>query len=255
VAALTELWFHRAACWALIATGVITVIALRFISAPYGRHARPGWGPRLAARAGWILMEAPASLLFLAIFLLGERRAETVPLVLLGFWQLHYAHRAFVFPFRMRASGKNLPLSVAAMGLTFNVWNTYINGRWVSHFGQYGVEWLSDPRFLVGAALFLAGYAINLWADYKLIGLRRPGETGYKIPRGGLFELVCSPNYLGEIIEWSGWAVMTWSLPGLAFALYTAANVGPRAASNLAWYREKFPDYPAGRKALIPFVW
>ena len=45
-----------------------------------------------------------------------------------------------------------------------------------------------------------------------------------------------------------------WSLAGLSFAVYTFANLAPRAFSNHAWYREKFADYPRGRRALIPFV-
>ena len=46
----------------------------------------------------------------------------------------------------------------------------------------------------------------------------------------------------------------TWSVAGLAFALYTAANLAPRAVANHAWYRERFPDYPARRRALVPYV-
>ncbi len=57
-----------------------------------------------------------------------------------------------------------------------------------------------------------------------------------------------------QIIEWTGFAIATWALPGVAFALYTAANVGPRALANHRWYRERFENYPAERKALIPFV-
>jgi protein-S-isoprenylcysteine O-methyltransferase Ste14 len=252
---LTEPSIHRLACWALIAAGVLTAASLRFVTAPYGRHERSGWGPRIPSRLGWILMEAPASLAFLGLFLAGDHRFETAPLVLLALWQLHYVHRAFLFPFRMRVTGKTMPASVALMAIFFNGWNAYINARWISHLGDYPTGWLVGPRFLVGAGLFLSGWAINLWADTVLLRLRKPGETGYKIPRGGLYELVACPNYLGEILEWTGWAVLTWSLPGLAFALYTAANVGPRAASHLAWYREKFPEYPRERKALIPFVW
>ena len=63
------------------------------------------------------------------------------------------------------------------------------------------------------------------------------------------------PNYLGEIIEWAGFAIATWSLPGLAFALMTAANLVPRAGANWLWYRRTFPEYPPERKALIPRVW
>lgn len=252
---MNEPAFHRLACWALLATGVITAAALRFVSAPYGRHERAGWGPRIPARVGWIVMETPACLGFLAIYLAGDRRGAVGALALLAFWQLHYVHRAFVFPFRMRVAGKTMPASIAAMAIGFNCWNAYINARWISHLGDYPAAWLSDTRFVVGAALFLGGLAVNVWADTVLLRLRKPGETGYKVPRGGLFELVACPNYLGEIVEWIGWAVMTWSLPGLAFAVYTAANVGPRAGTHLEWYRERFPDYPRERRALIPYLW
>ena len=85
----------------------------------------------------------------------------------------------------------------------------------------------------------------------------RKGSATVSIRKDGqpvtLAELT-PPNYFGEIIEWAGFALATWSLPGLAFAIYTAANVGPRALSHHRWYREKFGDYPPKRKALIPFV-
>ena len=57
---------------------------------------------------------------------------------------------------------------------------------------------------------------------------------------------------MGEIIEWSGFALMCWNLPALSFAVWTAANLIPRALSHHAWYRRTFPDYPPGRKAVIP---
>jgi hypothetical protein len=56
------------------------------------------------------------------------------------------------------------------------------------------------------------------------------------------------------MIEWTGWAIATLSLPGLVFALWTAANLAPRALKHHAWYRKTFPDYPQSRKAIIPFV-
>ncbi len=125
----------------------------------------------------------------------------------------------------------------------------------MSWFGSYGSGWLSDPRFLLGVALFGAGYAVNLHSDAVLRGLRRPGESGYKIPQGGFFRWVSSPNYFGEVVEWCGWALATWSAAGLAFALFSFANLAPRAVSNHRWYREQFPDYPAERRAIIPGLW
>jgi steroid 5-alpha reductase family enzyme len=124
----------------------------------------------------------------------------------------------------------------------------------LSSFGRADVRWLTDPRFVVGASIFWGGYALNRAADRALIRLRAPGQSGYQIPRGPLCRCVSCPNYLGEIVQWFGFALATWSLAGLAFALYTAANVGPRALSHHRDYRERFVDYPADRRALIPFI-
>lgn len=244
--------------WALVAMfvfAILTVLSLVFVTAPYGRHTRRGWGPQLPSRVGWIVMESPSALLFLWIFFQGEHRTELVPLVLLGVWQFHYLHRTFVFPFRARLRGKQMPILIVLLAVTFNVLNSYVNARWISHFGSYGSEWLADPRFLIGIAVFALGFVINLRADSVLFRLRKPGETGYKIPKGGLHDLVVSPNYLGEIVEWIGWALLTWSTAGLSFAVYTVANLAPRAVSHLRWYREKFPEFPRERRALLPWLW
>ena len=76
----------------------------------------------------------------------------------------------------------------------------------------------------------------------------------YYLPEGGLYDLVSSPNYLGEIIEWSGWAIATWSLPGLLFALGAVGCIGVRSIHTHKWYKDCFKDYPKDRKALIPFI-
>ena len=145
-----------------------------------------------------------------------------------------------------------MPAVAAASGFAFNMVNAYINARWITELGQYDLQWLGDPRFLAGLFVFAAGFALNLHSDNTLLKLRKPGETGYSIPRGGGFRHVSCPNYLGEMMEWAGWALATWSLAGLAFFLFTAANLVPRALSHHRWYRERFEDYPPRRKAIIP---
>ena len=75
---------------------------------------------------------------------------------------------------------------------------------------------------------------------------------GYHLSDTFLHKYVSSPNYFGEIIEWVGWAVLTWSISGAVFLAWTIANLLPRAIANHRWYREKFKDYPKNRKALIP---
>jgi steroid 5-alpha reductase family enzyme len=88
-----------------------------------------------------------------------------------------------------------------------------------------------------------------------LRNLRAPGDLTYHIPNRGLYRWISCPNYFGEILEWLGWAIATWSLPGLAFAIWTIANLAPRAHAHHAWYHTRFPAYPSQRKALIPYIW
>ena len=69
-----------------------------------------------------------------------------------------------------------------------------------------------------------------------------------------MHKYISAPNYFGEIIEWIGWAVLTWSISGLVFALWTIANLFPRALAHHRWCRKKFADYPKNRKAIIPGI-
>jgi protein-S-isoprenylcysteine O-methyltransferase Ste14 len=240
-------------CAGLAGLGAITFVSLLVTVAPYGRHARR-FGPTVAARWGWLIMELPSALGFLAIFLAGPRRGEAAPIALATLWLIHYGHRAFVFPFRLSGGGKPMALAVIALGDLFNLANAYGNARWLSALGDYPPGWLASPRFLGGAALFAIGLGVNLHSDEILRRLRRPGDTGYHLPRGGLFRFVSSPNYLGELCEWSGFAIAAWSPPALVFALWTFANLAPRALANHRWYRARFPDYPPERRALVPYL-
>jgi protein-S-isoprenylcysteine O-methyltransferase Ste14 len=232
---------------------LLTFVGLRFITAPYGRHGRGGWGPTVSARVGWLIMESPAAVLFAVVYARGAHRGELVVLLLLAMWQAHYVYRAFAYPLLMR-DGRRMPVAVMLMAIAFNTLNAFINARWVSQLGDYPTRWLADPRFLLGVSLFGFGLAVNISSDRTLRRLRAPGETGYRIPRGGAYRWVSCPNYLGEIVEWTGWALATWSPAGLAFALYTTANLAPRALDNHRWYLDQFPDYPTRRRALIPYL-
>ncbi len=232
-------------------------ISLFFISAPYGRHVRSGWGPKLPNWLGWLLMESVSAIGFLVTFLVGDAPHTATIWVFLLMWEGHYIHRSFIYPFMLRDRQLKMPAAITLMAVAFNLSNSYMNGRYLFHFSgeRYATDWLLDPRFILGAILFITGFTINRWADDTLLRLRLPGETGYKIPQGGLYRVISCPNYFGEIIEWIGWAVATWSLPGLIFAIWTFANLAPRAQSHHRWYHDHFSEYPKGRKALIPGIW
>lgn len=240
--------------WGLAIVGLAIFVVLLFVVAPYGRHLRRGFGPSLDGRLGWVLMEATAAMVPAAIFLLAGGPIGPLPWIFLALWEGHYLYRAFVYPFRRPVAGQ-LPALVVGSGMLFNLLNGYLNGRWLSHFAPpLPLGWLASPRFLGGLALFLAGWALNQHSDQVLLELRARGQGRYAIPERGLHRLVASPNYLGELIEWSGYAVLTWSPAAAVFVLWTAANLVPRAVANLRWYRRTFPDYPRRRRALIPYL-
>ena len=154
----------------------------------------------------------------------------------------------------INASAEGAGAKTILMPDAFNVLNGAVNATWISQLGAYPRDGYMDSRLWIGTSIFFAGWIVNLRSDNTLIALREPGESGYRIPQGGLFRWVSSPNYLGEIVVWFGWAIASWSWGGLAFAVYTFANLAPRARSTHAWYQETFPDYPKKRRALIPFI-
>ncbi|MYE43446.1 MAG: DUF1295 domain-containing protein, partial [Acidobacteria bacterium] len=228
---MTELDFHRLLVWGMLGVAAITFFYLFRRTAPYGRHyAGSGWGPDISSKVGWVVMEWPAVLFFLSVYLQGEAAASVVPLVFLTMWQIHYVHRTFIYPFRARSAG-NVPLCVVMSGLAFNLVNAYINARLVSELGEYSDSWLSDPRFMLGATVFVGGMILNIHSDNILFRLRKGRTTQYGVPNAGAFRFVSCPNYLGEIVEWTGWAIATWSLAGLSFAVLTFANLAPRAVA------------------------
>jgi steroid 5-alpha reductase family enzyme len=157
------------------------------------------------------------------------------------------------------------PLSVAALAFLFTSWNGLmqsislgiVNCNTTREDPEPGFKW----RFNFGIVVFFIGFIVNFHADTVLLRLRKEKDARkptqrYSIPRGGMFEYVSCANYFGEILEWTGYAIASASWAGLAFALYTFCNVGPRGYHHHLWYASKFEDYEKfNRKAVIPFVW
>jgi steroid 5-alpha reductase family enzyme len=148
-----------------------------------------------------------------------------------------------------------MPLVIVFSAIFFNLINASLNGYYLGYLSKgYPADWLLDPRFIIGIIIFILGFFTNQISDQILLNLRKGGKTGYYIPTGWLYKYVSCPNFLGEIMEWTGFAIMAWNLPALSFALWTAANLIPRALAHHKWYKQTFPDYPKSRKAVIPFV-
>jgi 3-oxo-5-alpha-steroid 4-dehydrogenase 1 len=238
--------------WIILA--VVVFLVLLKITAPYGRHTTPKWGPLISNKWGWVIMELPVLIVLYAMIFPGIILFSFPYLIMIGLFSLHYINRVFVFPFRLHTKGKKMPVAIMLSAIFFNIMNGFSFGYYFVHFANYTNAWLSDPRFIIGIVLFFIGLIINWEADNGLINLRKPTETSYKVPTGWLFNKVSCANLFGELVEWFGFAVLCWNLPAFTFFIWTAANLIPRALAHHKWYKEKFPGYPQNRKAIIPYI-
>ncbi|KAK6740369.1 hypothetical protein RB195_008686 [Necator americanus] len=235
--------------WLMIISGGFVMFSMILGKrAVYGRYTVNS-AIVIPGRLAWVVQEFPSFAVPL-YYIIGCQ--DTAGMVVLAAFLVHYFNRTFIYPLQIR-SKNGTPWYICLSAFTFCSWNGYVQG---SYHGQYyhPKGFFSHPLSYIGIGIFALGMYINMQSDSILRNLRRPGETGYKIPRGGMFEYVSGANFLGEMIEWTGYAIASGSLPAIAFAIFTASNIGPRAIHHHQWYLSKFPDYPKNRKAVIPFL-
>jgi hypothetical protein len=232
---------------------VITFISLFFIPAFYGRlYSSNKTLLTLSNRLGWILEEIPTlvvTLYYTYFNIINNFNPYKVFIMSLFF--IHYIHRTLIFPFKL-VNSKKMPIEIVIMGMVFNILNSIMINRSIFMFTDYSNY--SFIRLIVGLIVFFSGMYINIIHDYLVIKLKNKSD-GYIIPYGYLFEYISSPNYLGEIIEWTGFAIVSNSFAGIIFAISTFSNLFPRALEYKKWYHNKFGDsYPKNRKAIIPYL-
>lgn len=247
---------------ALIA--IVVFIALYFVDAGYGKMISDKWGPAINNKVGWLLMECPVFFVVLFIWASSPVRFELPYLVFFLLFALHYFQRSFIFPFLMKGNSK-MPIVIMALSIVFNLTNGYMQGYWLfvkapeeAYYAQlYASSWFVDPRFIIGTIIFFTGMAINWHSDHVIRHLRRPGDSAHYLPKGGLYNYVTSANYFGEIVEWAGWALLTWSWAGFVFLLFTISNLVPRANSIYHKYEIEFADEFKQRKLkrVFPFIY
>ncbi|NP_001268555.1 3-oxo-5-alpha-steroid 4-dehydrogenase 2 [Mesocricetus auratus] len=221
----------------------------------YGKHSQSvSSGPLLPARVAWFLQELPSFVVPVGMLAWQSRSLFGQPgNVLLGLFSAHYFHRTFIYSLLTR--GRPFPVMLFLRAIAFCIGNGFLQAYYLIYCAEYPKEWYTDVRFSVGVFLFILGMGINIHSDYLLRQLRKPGEIIYKIPRGGLFKYVSGANFLGEITEWMGYALASWSIPAFAFAFSSLCFLGVQAFyHHHRFYLKMFKDYPKSRRALIPFI-
>ncbi|XP_048863155.1 3-oxo-5-alpha-steroid 4-dehydrogenase 2-like [Brienomyrus brachyistius] len=240
--------------WGLILASVAYFNRQRKTETPYGRYldtSKPAL--MVPAKVAWFLQELPSFLVPMVLLYTADEVSAMGRNLLLSTFCLHYFQRTFIYSLLNKGRPTHLQIMISAM--IFCSINGFFQGYNMLHCAEYAENWWADVRLWTGLIIFFVGMAINIHSDHILRKLRKPGEVTYKIPNGGLFEYVSGANFFGEILEWTGYAVATWTLPALAFAFFTLCSIGPRACHHHRFYLKQFKNYPRSRKALIPFIY
>lgn len=260
------------------------------IVAPFGRHVQDGkrwFGPQFDAKLSWFLFECPnliwtwycycylrdsniMSVSAAAMVSFDNNQLQiSTNAMLLALFALHYINRAIIYPLRMNSNSHRVPLLVTVSACIVTILNGYIQSFYLVRVHKFDPltlpvkSWVNLQCWL-GILVFVVGMAINIQSDEVLRNLRRQRNSDgqnnnpktYYIPRHPLFTYISCPNFCGEMIEWFGFAIASqFSLPAMAFLIYTSSNLIPRGIAHHEWYKQKFEDYPPERKwAVIPLL-
>ena len=243
--------------WIMAAIGLFVFVALYFVDAGYGKFRSKKWGYSIDNKIGWVLMEAPA--LVPIAYTLAALFPGNLVILFMSLYALHYVYRSFIFPSLLKGKSR-MPLAIIAMGAMFNTMNSSLLCTSLVLFpkdtytciGQYAQHWY----FWLGLVLFFLGMYTHMKADHTIRNLRKPGDTNHYLPKGGMFDYVTSANYFGELLEWTGFAIILNNPAAWLFVWWTAANLVPRAHSINKKYRAEFGNEQVGnRKRVIPFVY
>ncbi|RLN34384.1 very-long-chain enoyl-CoA reductase-like [Panicum miliaceum] len=213
-----------------------------------------GGGALLKSRDGMLVAYAPALVAAAASFAVPGAVDGARAQILSAALAVHFLKRVLEVLFVHRYSG-SMPLDTAV-----TIGTSYLLSTVTMIYTQHLSRGLPDPPvdlLYPGVAVFAVGIAGNFYHHYLLSRLRADdggGDKGYKIPRGGLFELVTCPHYLFEITGFFGFAMIGQTVYALAVATGTAAYLAGRSCATRRWYESKFKEFPARIKALVPFV-
>jgi protein-S-isoprenylcysteine O-methyltransferase Ste14 len=112
----------------------------------------------------------------------------------------------------------------------------------------------------IGVVLFLVGSWMNSTAEYaRHVWKQRPENHG-RLYTKGLFRHSRHPNYLGDLILFSGLCIMSGALvtvviPLLMLAGFVFVNIPALDAHLRHKYGDEFEEYARRTRKLIPFVY
>nr|XP_043613361.1 very-long-chain enoyl-CoA reductase-like [Erigeron canadensis] len=205
----------------------------------------------LSSRNGMLFFYTPAFLIGLTSFFLFADQDLRFVLLSLAL-TLHFLKRVLEVLFVHKFSGSMTLESAIIVSLS------YAFSTATMIYAQYLSRDIHEPVVdlkYIGIGVFLVGITGNFYHHRILANLRKEGEKDYKIPQGGLFELVICPHYLFEIFGYVGISCIAQTTYAFAFTLGTIFYLTGRSCATREWYISKFGDnFPKDVKAFIPYI-
>lgn len=112
----------------------------------------------------------------------------------------------------------------------------------------------------VGLGLFVLGSWMNSYAEFARYAWKRRPENLGRLYTGGLFRLSRRPNYLGDLISFSGIClitgrVLTAIIPLMMLGGFVFASIPMLDAHLHVRYGADFDEYASRTRKLIPFLY
>ncbi|KAK9059843.1 hypothetical protein SSX86_020547 [Deinandra increscens subsp. villosa] len=206
---------------------------------------------KLSSRTGMLVFYTPSFLVGLSSFLV-FRDQDLRSVLLASALTVHFFKRVLEVLFLHKYSGS------MALESTIIITSSYTFSTATMLYAQHLSRHFPTPSIdlkYVGVGLFVIGIIGNFYHHLILANLRKEGEKEYKIPQGGLFDLVICPHYLFEIFGYVGISCISQTLYAFAFTLGTVVYLTGRSYATREWYVSKFGDkFPKDVKALVPYV-
>ena len=230
--------------------------ALGILSLGYSKFAKQEQGYSLPSRLGMFLIYFPPVLLFPGVLVANEVTWTSWHMLVTALMMLHFGKRCFETLFVHKYSGVMNGWTVVTIGGLYACLSALLGLVAVEEVSVSMAESAAFSQWLgLGLGVWILGTVINAYHHVLLANLRKPGETGYKLPKGGLFGLVACPHYLGEIIAWCGYMIFFRHVGAYAATLTMSLYLLGRAHNTVKWYRGRVEGVPENWKRVIPFVY
>lgn len=194
------------------------------------------------------------------------REPDEVVIGVMVLWGLHFLRRfaevLFLHDYRRRV-WKTECILLPLYHLVMSFWIGWSCNYYLGYFTPF------YPILISGAVLFIVGEIGNCAGHVRLFKLRRKPYSAVEmertpsqhvLPKGFLFQVICCPHYVFEIITWIGFSILSCTLASYVFAFFTLIIMCVKGRMRYSAYCREFhgrsnvPRYNKKRKAIIPYI-